>query len=146
MKDKKKSFKSKSSNIENNNSNQEQGEIYKELYIVNISIWAVFLILYGVIINIEYLFWQRNVILDNINNTNFTENMEDLSDSPRKSNLIYLRVTAIFVGILWDAYNTVKNNSNSQPKDIEKAYKNLIAVIILLLGTSINFDVLNNNY
>ena len=32
MKDKKKSFKSKSSNIENNNSNQEQGEIYKELY------------------------------------------------------------------------------------------------------------------
>ena len=52
MKDKKKSFKSKSSNIENNNSNQEQGEIYKELYIVNISIWAVFLILYGVIINI----------------------------------------------------------------------------------------------
>ena len=143
MKDKKKSFKSKSSNIENNNSNQEQGEIYKELYIVNISIWAVFLILYGVIINIEYLFWQRNVILDNINNTNFTENMEDLSDSPRKSNLIY---TAIFVGILWDAYNTVKNNSNSQPKDIEKAYKNLIAVIILLLGTSINFDVLNNNY
>ena len=146
MKDKKKSFKSKSSNIENNNSNQEQGEIYKELYIVNISIWAVFLILYGVIINIEYLFWQRNVILDNINNTNFTENMEDLSDSPRKSNLIYLIVTSIFVGILWDAYNTVKNNSNSQPKDIEKAYKNLIAVIILLLGTSINFDVLNNNY
>lgn len=72
--------------------------------------------------------------------------MEDLSDSPRKSNLIYLIVTAIFVGILWDAYNTVKNNSNSQPKDIEKAYKNLIAVIILLLGTSINFDVLNNNY
>ena len=103
MKDKKKSFKSKSSNIENNNSNQEQGEIYKELDIVNISIWAVFLILYGVIINIEYLFWQRNVILDNINNTNFTENMEDLSDSPRKSNLIYLIVTAIFVGILWDA-------------------------------------------
>ena len=146
MKDKKKSFKSKSSNIENNNSNQEQGEIYKELYIVNISIWAVFLILYGVIINIEYLFWQRNVILDNINNTNFTENMEDLSDSPRKYNLIYLIVNAIFVGILWDAYNTVKNNSNSQPKDIEKAYKNLIAVIILLLGTSINFDVLNNNY
>ena len=72
--------------------------------------------------------------------------MEDLSDSPRKSNLIYLIVTAIFVGILWDAYNAVKNNSNSQPKDIEKAYKNLIAVIILLLGTSINFDVLNNNY
>ena len=105
-----------------------------------------FLILYGVIINIEYLFWQRNVILDNINNTNFTENMEDLSDSPRKSNFIYLIVSAIFVGILWDAYNTVKNNSNSQPKDIEKAYKNLIAVIILLLGTSINFDVLNNNY
>ena len=88
----------------------------------------------------------KNVILDNINNTNFTENMEDLSDSPRKSNLIYLIVTAIFVGILWDAYNTVKNNSNSQLKDIEKAYKNLIAVIILLLGTSINFDVLNNNY
>lgn len=59
MKDKKKSFKSKSSNIENNNSNQEQGEIYKELDIVNISIWAVFLILYGVIINIEYLFGKE---------------------------------------------------------------------------------------
>lgn len=146
MKDKKKSFKSQSDTIENNNSNQEQEQIYKELYIVNISIWAVFLILYGVILNIEYLFWQRNVILDNINNTNFTENVEDLSDSPRKSNLIYLIVTAIFVGILWDAYNTVKNNSNSQAKDIEKAYKNLVAVIILLLGTSINFDVLNNNY
>ena len=89
---------------------------------------------------------SRNVILDNINNTNFTENMEDLSDSPRKSNLIYLIVTAIFVGILWDGYNTVKNNSNSQPIDIQKAYKNLVAILLLFLGTSINFDVLNNNY
>ena len=146
MKDKKKSCKSQSDNTENNNSNQKQGEIYKELYIINISIWGVFLILYGIIINIEYLFWQRSIILDNINNTNFTENMEDLSDRPRKSNLIYLIVTAIFVGILWDGYNTVKNNSNSQPIDIQKAYKNLVAILLLFLGTSINFDVLNNNY
>ena len=146
MKDKKKSCKSQSDNTENNNSNQKQGEIYKELYIINISLWGVFLILYGIIINIEYLFWQRSIILDNINNTNFTENMEDLSDSPRKSNLIYLIVTAIFVGILWDGYNTVKNNSNSQPIDIQKAYKNLVAILLLFLGTSINFDVLNNNY
>ena len=114
MKDKKKSCKSQSDNTENNNSNQKQGEIYKELYIIN--------------------------------KTNFTENMEDLSDSPRKSNLIYLIVTAIFVGILWDGYNTVKNNSNSQPIDIQKAYKNLVAILLLFLGTSINFDVLNNNY
>ena len=146
MKDKKKSCKSQSDTTKNNNSNQEQGEIYKELYIINISILGVFLILYGIIINIEYLFWQRNVILDNINNTNFTENMEDLSDSPRKSNLIYLIVTGIFVGILWDAYNTVKNNSNSQPIDVQKAYKNLVAILLLFLGTSINFDVLNNYY
>ena len=146
MKDKKKSCKSQSDNTENNNSNQKQGEIYKELYIINISILGVFLILYGIIINIEYLFWQRSIILDNINNTNFTENMEDLSDSPRKSNLIYLIVTGIFVGILWDAYNTVKNNSNSQPIDVQKAYKNLVAILLLFLGTSINFDVLNNNY
>ena len=146
MKDKKKSCKSQSDNTENNNSNQKQGEIYKELYIINISIWGVFLILYGIVINIEYLFWQRNVILDNINNTNFTENMEDLSDSPRKSNLIYLIVTGIFVRILWDAYNTVKNNSNSQPIDVQKAYKNLVAILLLFLGTSINFDVLNNYY
>ena len=146
MKDKNKSYKKQSDTTENNNSNQEQGEIYKELYIINISILGVFLILYGIIINIEYLFWQRNVILDNINNTNFTENMEDLSDSPRKSNLIYLIVTGIFVGILWDAYNIVKNNSNSQPIDVQKAYKNLVAILLLFLGTSINFDVLNNYY
>ena len=146
MKDKNKSYKKQSDTTENNNSNQEQGEIYKELYIINISILGVFLILYGIIINIEYLFWQRNVILDNINNTNFTENMEDLSDSPRKSNLIYLIVTGIFVGILWDTYNTVKNNSNSQPIDVQKAYKNLVAILLLFLGTSINFDVLNNYY
>ena len=52
MKDKKKSCKSQSDNTENNNSNQKQGEIYKELYIINISIWGVFLILYGIKINI----------------------------------------------------------------------------------------------
>ena len=144
MKDKKKSCKSQSDNTENNNSNQKQGEIYKELYIINISIWGVFLILYGIIINIEYLFWQRSIILDNINNTNFTENMEDLSDSPRKSNLIYLIVTAIFVGILWDGYNTVKNNSNSQPKDIEKAYKIVLFCKKIYLKIMI-FRWLNNN-
>ena len=99
MKDKKKSCKSQSDNTENNNSNQKQGEIYKELYIINISIWGVFLILYGIIINIEYLFWQRSIILDNINNTNFTENMEDLSDSPRKSNLIYLIVNHLNINL-----------------------------------------------
>jgi hypothetical protein len=145
MKNKKKSYKKKTSTIENNNSNQDQREIYKQLYITNISIWAIFLILYAILMNIEYLFWQRSKILDNINNTNFTENMEDLSESPRKSNLIYLITTAIFVGIIWDQYNTVKNNSNSEKIDIQKAYERLVAILLLLLATFINFDVLNNS-
>ena len=145
MKNKKKQQKKTVNNNENNSCNYEKSKLYNSLNTINISISGVFLVLYGVLINIEYLLWQRDVILDDINNTNFTKNMEDLSESPKKSNLLYLISTVIFVGVIWNEYNNVKNDKNSTDIDIEKQYKSLSAILLFLLGTSLNYDVLNNN-
>lgn len=125
---------------------EEQQQLYKQLGTLNLSIAAIFFIVYAILISIEFLYWQREKLLDDINGTNFSESMEDLSENPRVSNIIYLIVTAIFTAIIWDQYNTALNNSeeNTNSTTIENAYKNLVAILLILLGTAINFDVLNN--
>ncbi|MCQ2968783.1 MAG: hypothetical protein MJ191_01430 [Clostridium sp.] len=144
MKDKKKSSKKENADDKDNISNEEQQQLNKELFISNISIWALFLILYAIIITIQFLYWQRSKILDSINNTNYAETLEDLTEVPKKVNLIYLITTSIFAGITWDTYNTVKNQKESTCKEIEDAYKRLLAILLFLLANSINFDVLNS--
>ena len=58
---------------------------------------------------------------------------------------IYLFVISIFTGILYDNYQTAlsQTGENRSEKEIRDSYKRFIAILLMLLGTTINFEVLN---
>ena len=50
-----------------------------------------------------------------------------------------------FTGILFDNYKTAlsQTGENRNEKEIRDTYKNFIAILLILLGTTMNFEVLN---
>lgn len=125
--------------------NNVQSGIFKEVNMLNISLIGLILVFIGVIINIRYILWSRIGIFDTINNTNYAEQIGDLTESPRISNRLYLIATIIFVFIIYDQYRTQISMEPSQIDEeaINDAWNRYVAIILFLVGTLINYSVLN---
>lgn len=142
-------FQRSCSNIyEYNNVNEDKdnmNELFKELNILNISFGGVLLVLSGVIINVKYLWWSRIGVIDKINNTNNAQQIGDLSESPRISNRLYLISTIIFVGIIYYQYRTqlLAEQTQRDEEAISDAYNRYVSIILILIGTVINYLILN---
>lgn len=141
-----------SNNNSNSNSNsnstitdEEKNQLIKQIGITNLSEFGIILIIYASILNILYLEWQKVRISDQLNSTNYADTLQDLTEVPKGANTIYLFVTAIFTGILFDNYKTAlsQTGENRNEKEIRDTYKNFIAILLILLGTTMNFEVLN---
>ena len=154
-KSKNKRNKSKSTN-DNTNSNSnsnnnstitddEKNALIKQIGIANLSELGISLIIYASILNILYIEWQKVRIADQLNSTNYAETLQDLTEVPKGANTIYLFVTAIFTGILFDNYKTAlsQTGENRSEKEIRDTYKSFIAILLILLATTMNFEVLN---
>lgn len=120
-------------------------ELLKSLKVSNISYAGLIIVLIAVIINIKYIEWNRVRILDSINNTNFAEKIEDLNEAPKLTNRLYLISTIMFMFIIYDEYITQISLDESQKDDeaICAAWKKYVAIILFLIGTLINYSVLN---
>ena len=127
------------------NTEEEKYELIKQLGISNLSEFGICLIIYAAILNIQYLEWSKMKILDQLNSTNYADTLQDLTEVPRGANIIYLFVISIFTGILYDNYQTAlsQTGENRSEKEIRDSYKRFIAILLMLLGTTINFEVLN---
>lgn len=141
-----------SNNNSNSNSNsnstitdEEKNQLIKQIGITNLSEFGIILIIYASILNILYLEWQKVKISDQLNSTNYADTLQDLTEVPKGTNIIYLFVIAIFTGILFDNYKTAlsQTGKNRNEKEIRDTYKNFIAILLILLGTTMNFEVLN---
>lgn len=141
-----------SNNNSNSNSNsnstitdEEKNQLIKQIGITNLSEFGIILIIYASILNILYLEWQKVRISDQLNSTNYADTLQDLTEVPKGANTIYLFVTAIFTGILFDNYKTAlsQTGENRDEKKIRDTYKNFIAILLILLATTMNFEVLN---
>ena len=134
----------------NSNSNstitdEEKNQLIKQIGISNLSEFGICLIIYAAILNIQYLEWSKIKILDQLNSTNYADTLQDLTEVPRGANIIYLFVISIFTGILYDNYQTAlsQTGENRSEKEIRDSYKRFIAILLMLLGTTMNFEVLN---
>lgn len=129
----------------NNISDKEREELINQIEILDLSIFGIYLIIYAAVINIQYLEWQKTKILDQLNNSNYSEILQDLSGVPVKANMIYLFVTSIFFGIILNNYKIVSSKVGDErdEKEIRNSYKSIIAILLILLGTSINYEVLH---
>lgn len=141
-----------SNNNSNSNSNsnstitdEEKNQLIKQIGITNLSEFGIILIIYASILNILYLEWQKVKISDQLNSTNYADTLQDLTEVPKGTNIIYLFVIAIFTGILFDNYKTAlsQTGENRDEKKIRDTYKNFIAILLILLATTMNFEVLN---
>lgn len=138
----------KSNSNSNNNSNitdEERNQLIKQIGITNLSEFGISLVIYASILNILYLEWQKVKISDQLNSTNYADTLQDLTEEPRSANIIFLFVTSIFTGILFDNYKTAlsQTGENRSEKEIRNTYKSFIAVLLVLLATTMNFEVLN---
>lgn len=121
--------------------------LIKQLNILGISTQSLYIILFAVLLNIRYVEWSKVKILDSLNETNYTETIEDLTDAPKLTNRLFLFTTVIFLFINYDAYMTAVYASSEQRDEqiINDTGSNLLAIILILFGTIINFRTLNRN-
>ena len=138
--------KTKSNSNDNSTiTDKEKNQLIKQIGIANLSEFGISLIIYASILNILYLEWQKVRILDQLNSTNYAETLQDLTEEPKSANIIFLFVTSIFTGILFDNYKTAlsQTGENRNEKEIRNTYKSFIAILLILLATTMNFEVLN---
>ena len=130
---------------ENNINDEEREELISQIGILDLSIFGICLIVYAAISNIKYLEWQKSKILDQLNNSDYSSLMQDLSGVPIKANMIYLFVTSIFFELYFNNYRIVSSKVGEErdEKEIRNSYKSIIAILLILLGTSINYEVLH---
>lgn len=124
-------------NQKNNESSVSEEELFKQLNILNISYDSLLLILVAIILNIEFVSGERAKLLDQLNNTNISDSLPDLSRIPIISNEIFLLVTSIFLFINYDAYETSIEDEVSQ-RDQIKAFRAFISSFLVLVATSIS--------
>ncbi|MGN0145456.1 MAG: hypothetical protein ACI398_10750 [Clostridium sp.] len=125
---------------------KDMPELMKSLNVLNVGYTGLTIVLIAVIINMKYMQWSRVQLLDNIYDTNFAQEMEDLTEAPKLTNRLYLISTVMFISIIYDAYITQisLDESERDEKEIENAWKNYVAIILIFTGSVINFSVLNN--
>lgn len=124
-------------NHKNNESSVSEEELFKQLNILNISYDSLLLILVAIILNIEFVSGERAKLLDQLNNTNISDSLPDLSRIPIISNEIFLLVTSIFLFINYDAYETAIEDEVSQ-RDQIRAFRAFISSFLVLVATSIS--------
>ena len=122
-----------------------QYDLLNQLNILNISYMGVILVFIGVLINIRFLLWSRIRIMDSINNTNFAEQIGDLTEFPKISNRLYLVATILFVIIIYDQYKTqvLSEPSEGYESAVNDAWNRYVAIVLFLVGTLINYSILN---
>lgn len=143
-----------SGNTENNPTNaedstltdEEREALLKQESILNLSLIGIFIIIYGILMSVEYINWEKAQVSDEINGTNYSESLADLSDNPKVTNKLYLLGISIFTFVIWNNYVTSASQTGEErnEKTIRNNYRSLIAVLLILLATVINHDTLND--
>ena len=76
---------------------EDINDLYRQLYILNLSLETIYIVIIAIFLNIEFIKWSRIKILDSINNTKNLEKVGYLIDYPKISNLIYIYATGVFL-------------------------------------------------
>lgn len=145
----KKSWNSSSNEKDDNESTlteEERNELIKGLEILNLSLVGIAITLYALLLAIEYINWEKIKVLDEINETTFAEDLEDLSDTPKETNKLYIVVSIIFIFIVWNNYKTsaAKTGEERNERTIKANYRNVITSLLVLLATVVNHDTVND--
>lgn len=121
-------------------------ELKYNLNILNISSDTLVLIIIAIALNLYFIYRSKIDICDTLNNTNYGQNMPNVSGIPEFANLMFLYITAVFLVINYNDY-VRKANVPCDKRDevaIAKAYNAFIASLLAYIATVIsrrNYDI-----
>lgn len=111
-------------------------DLLKQLNILNISFDALLIIMFAIYLNLEYIHGKKVKVLDQLNNTNISDTLPDLSEVPRTSNKLFLFTTSIFLFINYDSYVSAVESDNTE-REQNRAFRAFISTFLILFATSI---------
>ena len=133
-------------NNDKNNINNEQKddnakeELIEQFNIIDLSLNTIYVILVAVLINVRYLIVLRQELLDQIEDTDFSKDMEDVKYYPKVSNMLFLYATGIFLTINMYQYVKIAEETKGicYSKERRKARKAFISSFLIYIATCIS--------
>ena len=110
-----------------------------DLNILDLSIFTLFVVLYALLLNIQYLSVNRVQLLDLINNTNFADEYPDVTEVPKGASTLYLISTTIFVYIAWYEIFLAQNDEEASEEQIQITIDSFIGVYFIVYGSIVNY-------
>ena len=139
-------YKNKNKSIKTGNdstgeeSQSEIEEMLEQLQILNISLDTILVIILAIALNYYYVYYEKLMLLDSINNTNCADYLFDASEIPKIANVMILYGTGIFLDINYSSFikaNSVQGEERDE-KAILKAYRSFISSILVFLAAAVS--------
>lgn len=142
----KSTYENKSDESKNDKSNENEQkkatptreELLKELEILNLSANTVSIVLIATFLNYYYIQSLRAQTLDELNNTNLSENFIDTEDFPKLINTIFLYTTGVFLILNYTLLQETKSNhiDNLNDKEVLVAYRSFLSSVFTMLAVT----------
>lgn len=135
-------MKNSKKNVDSDGTTNINDELMKELAVLNLTIDTLQIILLAVFLNINFVKVEKVKLLDQINNTNFSKNLPDLTDIPRITNLMFIYSGGVFLEINYNSYKEALSakGKNRNIKAIRIAWKRVLSSILAFIAAIIGRD------
>lgn len=118
-------------------SNEEKESLIKQINILNISENTIYIFIIAILMNLNYVIWNRSTLLDQLNNTTSSAEDIDLTKIPRITNIMFLYGGAIFLLINFSGFQDVSSLPESTYRERCKAWKAFISSLLVFLAAGI---------
>jgi len=117
-------------------------ELFEELGIINLSIDLVTIIVIATILNLYYVHSLKAHILDELFNTNFSDDFIDTTNFPRLTNTMFLFTTGMFLILNYTLLqeNKCEHKNDCSNKEVVSSYKSFLASLFTFLAVIISRD------
>ncbi|MBW6409225.1 hypothetical protein [Clostridium weizhouense] len=122
---------------DNTSSEIDINELMRQIGIINLSINTLYVIIISLLKNLDFNFWQRAKLIDQIQGTNYAENLVDKSDNPKVANTLGIYAAGVFLSINWVEYQRISSISKDE-KEIKRAYHAFISSLLLFISNVIS--------
>lgn len=116
-----------------------------DLNILNLASSALGVVLLAVLLSMEFVSYQKTALLDEINNSNYSENLSDLANIPKVTSFLFLSATTVYLVITWYQIYLTSSDSEATEEEIQTSYRNFIAILFFIIGAIINYQTSNGN-
>lgn len=118
-------------------SDAEKESLIKQINTLSLSENTLYIFVTAILMNLSYIIWLKNTLIDKLNNTTSPAEDVDLSMVPRITNLMLLYGTSIFLLINFSGFQDVLSLQESTPRQKCRAWKIFISSLLVFIATGI---------